>query len=206
MFLKVCGMRDAENIRQVAALGPAMMGFIFVSKSPRFAGEILDQDVLDELPHEIQKVAVFVDPTVEEVGEILSRYSMDHLQLHGDETADLINELQGFGKPIIKVMPGNRPWDQEYMTAIEPLIAYWLIDTRTDLHGGTGKVFDRSVLQNYNFKKPVILSGGLNADEVAQIINENHPVVAGVDINSKVEDSPGVKNCDKINEVITCLN
>jgi phosphoribosylanthranilate isomerase len=206
MFLKVCGMRDSENIKQVATLGPAMMGFIFVKKSPRFAGEMLDPVVLRSLPEEIRKVAVFVDPSVEEVSDVIQNFPIDLLQLHGDESISLIRELQAFGKGIIKVIPGNRPWDDVYMKGVETMIDFWLIDTRTEVHGGSGKVFDRSVLANYQFTKPVILSGGLDAAEVAQIRKEQHPAVVGVDINSKVEEIPGIKNSEKINAVITCLN
>ena len=206
MILKVCGMRDSANIKEVAELEPDMMGFIFVTRSPRYAGEILDPSMLQALPESIQKVAVLVDPTVEEVEEVLQRFPIDLLQLHGDESIDLIQELKAFGKGVIKVMPGNKPWDLTYMRDVEPLIDYWLIDTRTEVHGGTGKVFDRSVLANYEFAKPVILSGGLDAAEVAEIRKEQHPAVAGVDINSKVEEFPGIKNCEKIKAVITCLN
>lgn len=205
MLLKVCGMRDAKNIAEVASLKPDMMGFIFHPKSPRHVGEEFDEKILDHLPASVRKVAVMVDPSVEQATRIMEKYEFDFIQLHGDEPQEVVHELSEKGFGIIKVVAGNRRFDDDYMRSVEPLIDYWLIDTRTAVHGGTGITFDRKNLEGYAFVKPVLLSGGLDAEEVQKIRDENIPKVVGVDVNSKMEDAPGVKNVEKIKFVMECL-
>ncbi|MCA6073579.1 phosphoribosylanthranilate isomerase [Fulvivirga sedimenti] len=206
LYWKVCGMKDAVNVKEVAALRPDFMGFIFFKKSPRYMVETLEPADLDSLDESTRRVGVFVDPSLEEVEQNARLYSLDLIQLHGDETAEFIAELKTAGFNIIKVVAGNRMPEPGYMKEIEPLIEYWLLDTRTDLHGGTGIKFDRKVLNDFDFEKPVLLSGGLDQEEVRKIRAEEHPAVVGVDVNSRMEDAPGLKNLNKLKELIACLN
>ncbi len=197
-------MRDPENIRQVAALRPDFMGFIFYPPSPRYAGE-LNADDLEVLDASTARVGVFVDPAKEDVLEKHEELGLDLVQLHGNESEQLIKELAEEGIRIIKVVSGNKVLDTEFMERIEPYVEYWLLDTRTELPGGTGKKFDRSVLNTFHFSKPVLLSGGLDAEEVSLIREEAHPAVVGVDVNSKVEEAPGIKNPDRVKIVLNAL-
>jgi phosphoribosylanthranilate isomerase len=202
--VKVCGMKDPDNIREVAALKPDFMGFIFYPPSPRYAGD-LDAKDLESLDEGIKRVGVFVDPSMEEVLGKRDLLDLDLVQLHGNETVEFVKDLSSKGIRIIKVISGNKALDTEYMESIEEFIEYWLLDTRGELPGGTGVTFDRSVLNTYHFDKPVLLSGGLDADEVSRIREEAHPAVAGVDINSKVEEAPGLKNPGRVKIVLNSL-
>jgi len=204
LLLKVCGMKHAENIRAVAELGPDFMGFIFYSPSPRYAGELRAAD-LEGLPASIRRVGVFVDASKEEVIDRVQALKLDYVQLHGNESPAYIQELASLGMGIIKVISGNDALDGKYMDELEPNIHYWLLDNRTEIPGGTGRKFDRSVLNTYAFTKPVLLSGGLDGEEVMKIRREGHPAVAGVDVNSKVEDTPGKKNTERIKLIINAL-
>ncbi len=206
LYWKVCGMKDAGNVRDVAQLQPDFMGFIFYEKSPRYMAAVLLPEHLDVVDRQTKRVGVFVDPALAEVEKYSAAYSLDLIQLHGNESVDFIEKLNGSGYKIIKVVSGNKPLDVKYMKQIEPLIEFWLLDTRTEVPGGTGKVFDRKVLDTFEFEKPVILSGGLDPDEVNKIRKEGHSAVVGIDVNSKMEDAPGMKNLEKLNKLIACLN
>ncbi|MEJ2005348.1 MAG: phosphoribosylanthranilate isomerase [Cyclobacteriaceae bacterium] len=204
LLLTVCGMKDPENIRRVAQLNPDFMGFIFYPPSPRFAGDLRKND-LEMLDAHISKVGVFVDPSEKAVREKYELLELDYVQLHGTESTDFVKDLAEKDIRIIKVISGNNELDSGYMEKVEPYIDYWLMDNRPELPGGTGIKFDRSVLNTYPFEKPVLLSGGLDAEEVLQIRQEAHPAVAGVDVNSKVEDAPGIKNIGRIEILLNSL-
>ena len=205
LYWKVCGMKDPVNIREVAALGPDFMGFIFYAPSPRYVGEALQPRDLKVLDSQTAKVGVFVDAPLDEIEKIAGRYDLDYIQLHGNESPDAVRKVAALGVGVIKVVSGNVSLDNDYMNAVEGDIDYWLLDYRSELPGGTGKTFNRSVLDTYSFRKPVILSGGLDAKEVSRICSERHPAVVGVDLNSKVEDQPGLKNIELVKEIKNSL-
>jgi phosphoribosylanthranilate isomerase len=190
-------MRDPDNISAVAKLQPDFMGFIFYPRSPRFAGDLQAAD-LSALSPGTKRVGVFVDPSESEILQYTAKLKLDYIQLHGNETKQFVEHLSGNGIKLIKVISGNKELDVAYMRSVEALVDYWLLDTRTDIPGGTGITFDRSVLNSYAFEKPVLLSGGLDAAEVAEIRKESHPSVAGVDVNSRLEERPGFKNIEKL--------
>ncbi len=192
--IKVCGLRD--NILEVAALQPDMMGFIFFPKSPRYVGkDFIMPEVLTAL-----KVGVFVNQPVMEVKNIQKKYQLDYLQLHGDENIDYCVELKSNALKIIKVFAGNALPGQVKLDAYAPFIDYYLFDTKLTQHGGNGIAFDWSVIEDQKLKKPLILSGGINLDNVEELV----PIadkIYGIDLNSKFEIEPGLKDIQKLEEL-----
>jgi phosphoribosylanthranilate isomerase len=196
--LKVCGMRESENIRQVAALLPDYMGFIFYKPSKRYAGDVLDKAVLDSMPASIIKTGVFVNETYDEVMRISTHFGLRAVQLHGKERPALCQQLQQKGLHVMKVLHVEKEIDTEVLKTYEDCCDYFLFDTADAAWGGTGRTFDWKVLDTYSAAKPFFLSGGIDIDHL--------PLPAGVlakplwalDINSKFELRPGLKDVEKI--------
>lgn len=191
MIVKVCGMRDAENIREVEALGIDLIGFIFWSKSSRYVSEKPDY-----LPTKCKRVGVFVDENIEVVKKIAQDYALDYIQLHGNETPDYCALLKGH--KLIKAFNIATAEDFEQTKPYEGLVNYFLFDTKGKSVGGNGTKFDWSVLDDYHGTTPFILSGGIGPDDAARIRSFHHPQLAGIDLNSKFEDAPALKNIQKL--------
>ncbi|MDG1451838.1 MAG: phosphoribosylanthranilate isomerase [Polaribacter sp.] len=202
MKLKVCGMKFIENIEQVSGLYPDYMGFIFYQKSKRnFEG------IIPKLPKSIKKTGVFVNEYLEIVISLVEEYQLEAIQLHGDETVTYIKQLKTHlpSIEIIKVFGIKDEFNFDVLTPFLPLVDYFLFDTKGKERGGNGFQFDWSVLDAYPYKKPFFLSGGIGLKDVLaiqKIIDSNLPIYA-LDINSKFEIEPGLKN---INEVKTFKN
>lgn len=202
MKLKVCGMKFIENIEQVSGLYPDYMGFIFYEKSKRnFEG------VIPKLPKSIKKTGVFVNEYLEIVISLVEEYQLEAIQLHGDETVTYIRQLKTHlpSIEIIKVFGIKDEFNFDGLIPFLPLVDYFLFDTKGKERGGNGVQFDWSVLDAYPYEKPFFLSGGIGLKDVLaiqKIINSNLPIYA-LDINSKFEIEPGLKN---INEVKTFKN
>jgi phosphoribosylanthranilate isomerase len=202
MKLKVCGMKFTENIEQVSGLYPDYMGFIFYEKSKRnFEG------VIPKLPKSIKKTGVFVNEYPEIVISLVEEYQLEAIQLHGDETVTYIKQLKTHlpSVEIIKVFGIKDEFNFDVLTPFLPLVDYFLFDTKGKERGGNGVQFDWSVLEAYPYEKPFFLSGGIGLKDVLaiqKIIDSNVPIYA-LDINSKFEIEPGLKN---INEVKTFKN
>ena len=200
MIWKVCGMREEHNIRQVSMLRPDMMGFIFYPKSPRYVGEDFPPDRLTNLGT-VKKVGVFVNQENDYILEKVNRYDLDYVQLHGDESVDQVSMLSAYVK-VIKVISGNALPDQEALRTYEPYISFWLTDSRTrEQMGGSGQRFDWGVLENLSLERPIILSGGIDAEAAGEASGMAHLGVVGIDVNSRAEDAPGIKNVEKLKRI-----
>ena len=195
-------MKFIENIEQVSGLYPDYMGFIFYEKSKRnFEG------VIPKLPKSIKKTGVFVNEYLEIVISLVEEYQLEAIQLHGDETVTYIKLLKTHlpSIEIIKVFGIKDEFNFDVLTPFLPLVDYFLFDTKGKERGGNGVQFDWSVLEAYPYEKPFFLSGGIGLKDVLaiqKIIDSNLPIYA-LDINSKFEIEPGLKN---INEVKTFKN
>jgi len=195
-------MKFTENIEQVSGLYPDYMGFIFYEKSKRnFEG------VIPKLPKSIKKTGVFVNEYPEIVISLVEEYQLEAIQLHGDETVTYIKQLKTHlpSVEIIKVFGIKDEFNFDVLTPFLPLVDYFLFDTKGKERGGNGVQFDWSVLEAYPYEKPFFLSGGIGLKDVLaiqKIIDSNVPIYA-LDINSKFEIEPGLKN---INEVKTFKN
>ena len=194
MKLKICGMKYPENILEVGALLPDYMGFIFWEKSARyFNGEI------PELIGTIKKVGVFVNQSQEEILEKVIKYNLQAVQLHGNESVDFLPELKKKlpnKTEIIKVFSADENFDFEIIKPFEAVCDFFLFDTKGKLPGGNGITFDWTILKKYKFEKPFFLSGGIGINELKAIeeISKTNLPIYGIDVNSKFEIEPGLKN------------
>lgn len=206
MKLKVCGMN--HNIAEVADIMPDYLGFIFWDKSSRFFdGEI------PTLPETLKKVGVFVDASIDEILYTISKYSLDAIQLHGDESMEYCNELKHRLLPsmeIIKVFSVKNEFDFSVLKSYEFPVDYFLFDTKGELPGGNGYTFDWSVLKNYPSTKPYFLSGGIGPESIQDIRNflkrPEATYCHALDVNSKFEDQPGLKNIEKLKQFKAALS
>ena len=187
-------MKYPENILEVGALLPDYMGFIFWEKSARyFNGEI------PELIATVKKVGVFVNQSQEEILAKVSKYNLQAVQLHGNESVEFLSELKKElpkKVQIIKAFSADNDFDFETIKPFEAVSDFFLFDTKGKLPGGNGTTFDWTILKKYNSKKPFFLSGGIGINELKAIeeISKSNLPIYGVDVNSKFEFEPGLKN------------
>ena len=200
MKLKVCGMKYSQNITEVENLFPDLMGFIFYEKSKRF----FNQPEIN-LNNKVKRVGVFVNENIQEIKNKIKKYKLDYVQLHGEENVNFCHSLQPFAK-IIKVFKIDYNFNFKKTEEFEEVCDYFLFDTKSQLHGGSGKKFDWDLLKNYNCKKDFFLSGGIDISDIEEIkkIVNSYPI-AGIDVNSKFELDNLEKDKEKINLLIKKL-
>lgn len=201
--LKVCGMKYPENIREVAALSPDYMGFIHYPPSPRHVESI---SAIPELDSQTQRVMVFVNDTLERMANFAEQAGVTHLQLHGQETPAVCKSLMDQGFQVIKAFSLYAEFDFDLLKNYKESASYFLFDTKGKLPGGNAVRFDWKILERYDQRVPFFLSGGLseeNLDEIEDLRNMN---LYGLDINSGVEVSPGIKDIEKVKRVQQWLN
>ena len=203
MKIKVCGMREAENIQALAELKPDYIGFIFYEKSPRFMNA---EPVA--VPEGIKKVGVFVDAPKGYVLQQIEAHDLDVIQLHGKEDQQyisLLRELVHTDIDFWKVFSVGEKFDFKKLKPFEDLVDAFLFDTRGEAPGGNGKTFDWKLLNAYRSELPIVISGGIGLKElpaVKELLNTSLPIMA-IDVNSKFESAPGLK---KIDELKTLMN
>jgi phosphoribosylanthranilate isomerase len=205
--LKVCGMRLAANIAAVAELQPDYLGFIFYEKSPRLISEV-SAELIKYIPSEIKTVGVFVNEDLEKVKEKVNLLKLKAVQLHGSESPDYCEALKA-SFPALEVIKAFGIDEEFDFSALEPylvVVDYFLFDTKTKAHGGSGKTFNWSVLGRYTYTKPYFLSGGIDLEHVPAIKNINDERLYALDINSRFEIEPGLKDAEKIKEFIKEIN
>lgn len=202
-LVKVCGMRDAENIREVEALGIDLMGFIFWPKSSRYVSERPAY-----LPTNCKRVGVFVDEDIETVKRIADDYALDYIQLHGHELADYCAQLRGF--KLIKAFNIATTEDFKQTEPYTGIVDYFLFDTKGKSVGGNGEKFDWSVLSAYDGNTPFLLSGGIGPDDAEVLTSHFSPLTSkkcvGIDLNSRFEIAPGLKDINKLKDFLNALN
>ena len=225
MIVKVCGMREPENIRDVAALGVDWIGFIFYPKSPRYvsqirsrAGIIPDYSVFmkheelsskelssKETMRQVKRVGVFVDDMPQNIVTRAVNYELDIIQLHGSESVIMIDNLRSTLAPSIrkgikfmKALSISTAEDILRYKEYEGHVDYFIFDTQTPLVGGSGNHFDWNMLDAYDGNTPFILSGGVGPDDAERVLSIRHPMFAGIDLNSQFETAPAVKNVDAL--------
>ena len=199
MIIKVCGMRDAENIREVEALGIDLMGFIFWPKSSRYVNERPAY-----LPTQCKRVGVFVDENVNTIKKLANDYALDYIQLHGSESPEYVQQLRNW--QVIKAFNIATTEDLEATKTYEGIVDYFLFDTKGKSVGGNGEKFDWSVLEAYHGDTPFLLSGGIGPDDAERVRTFQHEKCIGIDLNSKFELSPALKDINKLQEFIKELS
>lgn len=206
MEIKVCGMREPENILQlIEAVSPDWMGLIFYSKSPRFVSDE-SSEILAQL--NIPKVGVFVNESEAEILRKVSLFELKAVQLHGNESPDFVEQLwKKTELEIWKVIAVNDQIEWRNLNDYQPFVSKFLFDTASPKHGGTGQKFDWSVLETYPFDKGFLLSGGIDSESWEEVLTfaAKNQRMLGVDLNSKFEDAPGLKNIEKLKNFIQQL-
>ena len=200
MIVKVCGMREAENIRAVEALGVNWMGFIFWENSSRFVCRLPAY-----LPEKAKRVGVFVDAPLEVISQKAEDFGLDIVQLHGSELPAFIRDLRvmlGDQILIMKAFNIATRDDLQLTSGYEGLVDYFLFDTKAQLVGGNGTKFDWSVLAHYEGTTPFLLSGGIGPDDANRVRAFSHPQLAGIDLNSRFEVAPAMKNVELIKQFL----
>ena len=205
-LIKVCGMTQADNIRETEELGVDLIGLNFYPKSPRCLCQMPDY-----LPRKARRVGVFVNQPKEEVITYADRFGLDYLQLHGTESPGYCRTLQSHGFHLIKAFAIAQAKDLPATQAYEGLCDYFLFDTKTPKYGGSGEQFDWTLLRHYHGwtllrhyhgQTPFLLGGGINAYSAKAIRAFRHPRLAGVDLNSRFELSPGVKDVERLRQFL----
>jgi phosphoribosylanthranilate isomerase len=203
MKIKVCGLKDPDNIIALEALGPDYMGFICYEKSPRFIGQA-DEFFLDKVSSSIIKTGVFVNEHEDAISKLIYKYKFDAIQLHGSENPAFCglfkHEVQ-----VIKAFGVDENVDFDQLKAYENNVDYFLFDTKTAEHGGSGKTFDWTVMNKYQLNVPFFLSGGLSLDNLAEVKKIDHPMLYGVDLNSRFEISAGLKDIYKLKQAFNTI-
>ena len=203
MKIKVCGLKYPNNIEAVSALAPDYMGFIFYGRSSRFIDD-LQIEALNNLPASIVNTAVFVDESAETINALIEKYNFNAIQLHGDESPDFCNSFRNKLK-VIKAFGLNDDFNFDNLNSYVNKVDLFLFDTKTDIHGGSGKTFDWSALEKYKLDIPFFLSGGLSLDNLEEIKKISHPQFYGLDLNSKFEVSPGNKNIKQLEKAFDII-
>ncbi|WP_044210779.1 phosphoribosylanthranilate isomerase [Flammeovirga sp. OC4] len=199
--LKVCGMRDKQNISDVLTLEPDYLGFIMYPPSSRYI-EREDVSFLEQKWNSSTKrVGVFVNETVENILASAKKYHFDVIQLHGSESPEEAKQLKEEGLEIFKVFGIKDEFNFSALTPYEPYIDAFLFDTKSKQHGGTGRTFDWGVLKQYSSTKPFFLSGGVSLENIKDLtILEDLPF-KGLDVNSKFEIEPAMKDIAMVTEL-----
>lgn len=200
---KVCGMRDAHNVRAVSRLQPDYMGFIFYEASPRFVGDSFR--IPNDLPTNVKRVGVFVNEALDRVQQLVQKHQLDFVQLHGDESVAYAQELKR-KVGVIKVFRVDEVFDFSSTSNYESIVDFFLFDTKGKHYGGNALRFDWNLLGKYTGNTPFFLSGGISESNIQDLKNFHHKKFYGIDINSGVEVRPALKSVDKLKSLLKSLN
>lgn len=205
MLIKVCGLRDPENIRQVAAIqGVNLVGLIFYPRSPRYVDSEETAKAVSVLTT-VKVAGVFVNETPEEVVRKAAQYHLCFIQLHGSETPEYLSALRTLlpvGTKLIKAFSIKKEEDLLQASGYETHCEYLLFDTPTTGYGGSGRSFDWNILQYYTGATPFLLSGGIGPDSLTTLRHFHHRLWAGIDLNSRFESAPAMKDTERLSGFI----
>jgi len=205
MKIKVCGMKDPENMQALAELPIDLMGLIFYEKSPRYVND-WDADRINALSLPISKVGVFVNAPLEIILDKVERFHLHSVQLHGKESPDFCRALWGKGISVIKAFQVKTIEDWKTCRLYEDCCDYFLFDTPTPRYGGSGNKFDWEMLSAYTGATPFFLSGGIAPEDAEKINSLNFPQLIAIDLNSQFETAPGIKDINSIRKFLSGLN
>ena len=205
MELKVCGITNSENIMELIPLDISRLGFIFYHMSKRYVYGKLIEDGLKAIPKHIKKTGVFVNAEIAEIEQIINRYQLDSIQLHGDESPEFCNHFRR-NVEVIKTISIMNKSSFETAKLYDNACDLFLFDTQSEHYGGTGKTFDWQWLEEYTLDKPFYLSGGISLENFEEIKKLKHHQLLGVDVNSRFEIRPGIKDIEKIKQLIKSMN
>ncbi|MGO2101430.1 MAG: phosphoribosylanthranilate isomerase [Psychroflexus halocasei] len=208
--IKVCGLKNQENITEIDQCDLQYIGFIFYEKSKRF----VEENQLITTSQNFKRVGVFVNASIQNICDKVIQYNLDVVQLHGDESPLEVKKIRSeilklslykFIE-IWKAISIKKESDIHKAHAYQHIIDKFLFDTKGKLYGGNGQHFDWQILDEYSYSPPFLLSGGISNKDVSAIKEIKHPKLHGIDINSQFEIEPGLKNVKMIKEFIKSIN
>ena len=201
--VKFCGITSVQDAGNAVLAGADAMGFVFFKDSPRYVKPQNVKAIIKTVPPFVSSVGVFVNEDVRFIEECVEMCGLDIVQLHGDEDAEYCSRFKSFKLKGVKLIKVVRVKDEGSINSIVdcPADAILLDAYKSGLYGGTGKSFDTSfAIMAKEHAKPIIISGGLNPDNVYEVIKQVAPY--GVDVSSGIESSPGVKNVELMEEFV----
>ncbi len=201
--VKVCGMKDRANMEALLELPVDYVGMIFYEKSARFAGG-LDPTSLNSTG--AKKVGVFVNAPIDTVLLRQQEFGLDIIQLHGQEAPSYCRELKDLGIPVWKAFGMADNFDFGQLSEYALWVERFLFDTLTPQHGGSGRAFDWSQLSLYTGKVPYLLSGGIGLHNIHEAMQQHDSRLVGLDLNSKLELAPGLKDIDLVKKVLNIIH
>lgn len=201
MKIKICGMRDPKNVKEAIGADVDMVGFIFYPGSKRYVRNIPPIETTS-----VKRVGVFVNEREDRIREIAHNWSLDLIQLHGDEKPEDCLKLKSLGLPLVKAFQVDEHFDFGQLEPYAKVVQFFLFDTKGQNYGGTGKTFDWNILHNYKLEVPFWLSGGISPDMAIEIKKLNFPNLIAVDLNSRFEIEPGLKNIEKLKSFVDELH
>ena len=196
MNIKVCGITEMKQLQQLDGLDIDFAGLIFYKESPRYIGNKISRKELKSADFDLKKVGVFVNPEMIDVLDAIDDYGLDAVQLHGDESPGMCEDL-GSEVEVIKAFRVTDGADiDKLLSPYDAVCDYYLFDSGglKESFGGTGQQFDWSILAKAKIEKPFFLSGGIGVEDATKVKAFTHPDFFGVDINSRFEKSPGLKD------------
>lgn len=200
MNIKVCGITQLKQLQQLDGMDIDFAGMIFYKGSPRYAGDLLPMAEIQDLDLDLKKTGVFVNAGYDEIMRVVEDFGLDTVQLHGDETPDLCEDLSAQTEVIKAFSIGEKDSNIDALVApYDDVCDYYLFDTASvTAKGGTGKKFDWKKLSKSKIEKPFFISGGIDIEDAVKLKQFKHPDFFGIDINSRFEKEPGVKDMAKI--------
>jgi phosphoribosylanthranilate isomerase len=200
--LKICGLKHKTNLFDVVEAGVDYVGMIFYEKSPRFVLDSLYPEDVWFLPDEVEKIGVFVNASFDEIKKYAKLYQLNLIQLHGNETPEVCKQLQDLGYGVIKAFGVDESFDFNSLNPYQSSVDFFLFDTKTSDHGGSGITFDWNILTNYTLDIPIFIGGGVGLENLNELLNFNFPFLYSVDMNSKLEIEPGLKDISKVQKAV----
>lgn len=200
--LKICGLKHKTNLFDVVETGVDYVGMIFYEKSPRFVLDSLYPEDVWFLSDEVEKIGVFVNASFDEIKKYAKLYQLNLIQLHGNETPEVCKQLQDLGYGVIKAFGVDESFDFNKLISYQSSVDFFLFDTKTSDHGGSGITFDWNILTNYTLDIPVFIGGGVSLENLNDLMNYQFPFLHALDMNSKLEIEPGLKDIQKVKKAV----
>lgn len=197
--IKICGMTDIDNISKMLFLEPDYLGFVFYEKSPRCVLGKVKPDLLSIIPRKVKRTGIFMNSTANEIRKYAEIYGLQAVQLHGTESPEMCSELHNTGIEVIKAFNLKSTRDFEEVWQYNESADYFLFDTKSQAFGGSDTSFDWQLILRQPIRKPWFLAGGINPNNIVEAAQSG---AAGLDINSRFEIEPGIKDYNKLHEAL----
>ena len=205
MIIKLCGLKTKNNVKDLQHVRVDMVGLNFYESSVRYVpDDDLTTQRMDTIPAHIKKVGIFVDASLEEIQWRMASFNLDVVQLHGSETVEFCKQIAA-DIPVWKAFGISEHFDFGILAGYASYCEYFVFDTASTVHGGSGQSFDWEVLKGYTGNVPFLLSGGIGPDDAEKVLAFKHPAFAGIDINSRFEFAPSNKDMGKVYDFVESI-